>query len=136
MPANTKIKGDQAELAVAADLASHGYRLLFPYGENCPYDLMIDFGDRVCRIQVKYHSSDENTWIIKPYTMNGYTCHKYTDKDIDYIAGFDPRTKTIVYVPAVELGEGVNTITLRWTPTKNGQSKGIRFVSDYLLPPR
>jgi hypothetical protein len=34
--------GDTAELAVALDLRRRGYRVAFPYGEDCDYDLIVD----------------------------------------------------------------------------------------------
>jgi hypothetical protein len=38
---NRKAKGDLAELKVAADLRSRGYRIAFPYGEDWDYDLIL-----------------------------------------------------------------------------------------------
>jgi hypothetical protein len=50
-----------AELIVAAELVKRGYRVAFPYGEDCDFDLLfwqppsIDLE----RVQVKYAQSDE-----------------------------------------------------------------------------
>jgi hypothetical protein len=43
----TKKVGDMAELAIAADLSACGYRILFPYGEDCDYDLAIERDESV-----------------------------------------------------------------------------------------
>ena len=37
-----KQKGDLAELLVAADLRRRGYLISLPYGEDSPYDLVLD----------------------------------------------------------------------------------------------
>jgi hypothetical protein len=42
---NKKAKGDLAELKVAADLRSRGYKLAFPYGEDVDFDLILCRGD-------------------------------------------------------------------------------------------
>ena len=41
MELNKKAKGDLAELKVAADLRARGYRIAFPYGEDCDFDLIL-----------------------------------------------------------------------------------------------
>lgn len=40
MELNKKAKGDIAELKVAADPRSRGYKLAFPYGEDVDFDLI------------------------------------------------------------------------------------------------
>jgi hypothetical protein len=42
--ATLKQKGDLAELKVAADLVTQGWRILLPFGEDHDYDLGIDDG--------------------------------------------------------------------------------------------
>lgn len=56
--ATLKTKGDTAELMVAADLAGRGYRVAFPYGEDCDCDLILDRGNALERVQVKYTRSN------------------------------------------------------------------------------
>jgi PD-(D/E)XK endonuclease len=52
---NKKAKGDLAELKVAADLRSRGYKLAFPYGEDVDFDLILCRDDGALeRVQVKY----------------------------------------------------------------------------------
>ena len=35
-----KTKGDMAELIVAADLVKRGFRVAFPFGEDCDWDCL------------------------------------------------------------------------------------------------
>jgi hypothetical protein len=55
-----KTKGDLAELIVAADLVKRGFRVAFPFGEDCDWDLLFwrPPGTELERVQVKYSRSD------------------------------------------------------------------------------
>lgn len=50
---DTKLKADVAESAVVTELLKRGVRVLRPVGDRLPYDLALDLGGRLCRIQVK-----------------------------------------------------------------------------------
>jgi hypothetical protein len=56
---------------------------------------------------------------------------RYTAATIDWLAVYAATTTRCYYVPAAELGTGLNTITLRLTPARNGQRRGIRVAADY-----
>ena len=131
-----KTKGDLAELKVAADLLSRGYRISFPYGEDCDYDLICDTGDRLHRIQVKHTTSNGVVMAVKCFShslTNGRIrrTKRYTASSIDWLAVFDRSSGRCFYVPAEELGAGRSMIHLRLLETRNGQRKGIRFATDY-----
>jgi hypothetical protein len=63
-----KTKGDMAELIVAADLVKRGYRVAFPFGEDCDFDLLFwETGQReLQRVQVKYTTSDREVIVVRP----------------------------------------------------------------------
>jgi PD-(D/E)XK endonuclease len=132
-----KQKGDLAELMVAADLRRRGFKLAFPYGEDWDYDLIIEREGRLERLQVKYTKSDGAAILVRAYSLsltNGKVRSRkhYTAETIDWLAVYDVTSERCYYVPASELGNGMNTLTLRLSPTRNGQHQGIRFASDYL----
>ena len=134
--APTKQRGDQAELAVAADLAARGYRVLFPFGEDCSYDLAIDDGTSFARIQVKFVSAKKNVLVVPCRTnslTNGKVRHikHYTASMIDWLAAFEPVSGDCFYIPASELGDGRWGISLRLGPAANNQKRGVRMASDY-----
>jgi hypothetical protein len=56
--ASLKLKGDLAELKVAADLLERGCKVSLPFGEDCDYDLIADAGVVLHRIQVKFTESN------------------------------------------------------------------------------
>lgn len=134
--ASLKTKGDLAELKVAADLASRGCKLSFPYGEDCDYDLIADCEGELHRVQVKYAASDGKVIALRCMShslTNGrvrQTKH-YTDEMIDWIAVFDRTTDRCFYVHASELGAGRSVLHLRLSSALNNQQRRIRNASDY-----
>jgi len=132
----TKARGDQAELAVATDLIRRGYSVSFPYGEDTDYDLVLDRGDRLERIQVKYGESAGVRLEVRchSHSLTGgrvIRTKRYTAATIDWLAVYDGSTDRSFYIRATELGNGMSTITLRLKPAANNQRRGIRFAVDY-----
>jgi hypothetical protein len=135
---NRKGKGDLAELKVATDLIGRGYKIALPYGEDWDYDLIVcRDGESLERVQVKYARSDGCKVIVRTRShslTNGKVRHtkRYTSEMIDWLAVYDAATERIFYVPAAELGAGMNEMTLRLVPSLNGQVRRIRPAENYL----
>jgi hypothetical protein len=138
-PLNLKGKGDLAELMVAADLRRRGFRIAFPFGEDCDFDLVLIRDDRLERVQVKYAESDG---IVIPVRCSSHSLtngkvrktKRYTAKTIDLLAVYDRTSSRCYYVPASELGEGRSILHLRLKPALNKQYLGTRPAENYLLP--
>ena len=45
--------GNVTEAAVLAALVRHGHHVLIPFGDGLPYDLVVDAGDDLIRVQCK-----------------------------------------------------------------------------------
>ena len=135
-----KGRGDLAELKVAYDLVSRGYRIAFPYGEDWDFDLIVLRDDILERVQVKYSTPSNGVLCVRCGShslTNGKvrrTKH-YTAEMIGWLAVYDPVTDRCFYIPAHELGSGMSNLHLRLTPTRNGQSTGIRYAEDYASLP-
>jgi hypothetical protein len=132
-----KQKGDLAELAVAHDLLRRGYRIAIPYGEDHDYDLVVDRGRKLERLQVKYTRSDGKVVQVRCRShslTNGKVkaTKLYTAETIDWIAVYDATTDRCYYLPAAELGQGRTELLLRLTPARNNQRKRIRLAADFL----
>ena len=135
--AATKVKGDFAELMVAADLARRGYRVAIPFGENSDYDLVVEREDGLERVQVKHARSDGHVIEVRPMSLsltNGKVrrIKRYTSATIDWLAVYDVTTDRCYYIHASELGSGRRHLTLRLTAPRNGQAARIRYAADYL----
>lgn len=86
---DTKSVGDLSELIVALELARAGYSVSMPLGENQRYDLIIDDGDKLSRVQVKTGRLRRGAILFNTYSSHchrkGVACRPYTDQ-IDFSA--------------------------------------------------
>ncbi|MFC6954027.1 group I intron-associated PD-(D/E)XK endonuclease [Halorubellus litoreus] len=74
---NTEALGDETEVAILHQLVEAGWSVSIPFGDNDKYDLVVDDGDALCRIQCK------TAWRNKPETIR-FDTHSQTTKDGDY----------------------------------------------------
>jgi hypothetical protein len=131
--ATLKQKGDLAELKVATDLVTQGYRILLPFGEDHSYDLVIDDGGTLQRVQVKHTRSDGRVVNVRCFShslTNGRvraTKH-YTSEHIDWIAVWDAATDRCLYIAASMLGAGRNSFFLRYDAPRNNQRQRIHWA--------
>lgn len=138
MTRNTKEIGNLAELQCITGLYELGCDISIPFGNSQKYDLIMDYEGKLYKVQVK-HAKDEFTedkithfsfktrW--QGHNSSGYTQTSYTKDDIDFFATYHQGK---VYLIPVEECSGA-TKTIRYTPPKNGQRKGISFAEDYLV---
>ena len=136
-----KLKGDRAEIEVARDLIRRGYRIAIPYGEDWDFDLIFSRpgNERLERVQVKYCTSDGRVIELRArsYSLtNGKVrrVKRYTAATIDWLAAYDRTTDRCYYLPAAELGRGMDIVALRLVPPRNSQKRRIRLARDYLDP--
>lgn len=99
------IKGLKNELYCQYYFSSIGYNVSVPLGEDCKYDLIVDFNGNLTRIQVKACTEEENgiTFSVSSSSLKsgGKSIRRiYTKEDIDYFATV---YKEEVYMVPVEL---------------------------------
>ena len=130
--AETKRKGQVAEVAIMADALARGYRVSIPFGEDSPYDLVVERAGRLERVQCKYAKSDGRVVVVRCQCTNTWITTRYTVADIDWIATYDVTTARCYYVPASLLGEdGRSVVSLRLEPTANNQRIRVRWARDF-----
>src|SRR4051812_19859681 len=100
---------------VAADLIVRGYKVAFPYGEDWDFDLILCRDCQLERVQVKYTESDGTTICVRcrSHSLTGgrvISVKRYTAATIDWLAVYDRTTRCCYYVPASELGDGMNML--------------------------
>lgn len=130
--AETKRKGDLGEAMIMADVLRRGYQVAIPVGEDWRYDLIVLRHAKLERVQCKFTSSDGHAIQVKCRSTNNWVMHKYTAKDLDWLAVYDKTTDRCYFVPASLLGEGRTVIHLRLTQAKNGQQKGLLWAKDFV----
>ncbi len=126
---HSKSKGSLAELAVASILIEEGWHVLFPFGENSRYDLVIEKGGQFLRVQVKYVTPKNGSLIVNCRSSNNWSVKSYTADEIDFIAAYDSHEKRAYFIPVSEING--NVVTLRLSPTRNNQSINVRSAEYY-----
>jgi hypothetical protein len=131
---DTKSIGDVSEACVLAALVKAGYAVSRPFGENQRYDLIIDDGKRLKRVQVKtgrlragvveYSCSSSHTH------RGGVAARPYFGQ-ADVIAVYCPQNGKVYMVPENEFV--ATRAHLRLADPQNNQSRRIRWARDFEL---
>jgi PD-(D/E)XK endonuclease len=85
--------GELAELAFMYKASSLGFGVARPYGDSHPYDVLLQYGRRLLRIQVKsvfstYRSGNHLGYPVGVSRHQGRGRSGYSEDDIDFIAAF------------------------------------------------
>jgi len=73
---NTKQIGDETEVRVITALIAEGYSVSIPFGDNDKYDLVLDTGNQLLRVQCK------TGWIEDAGKKSTYL--RLTEPEIDH----------------------------------------------------
>jgi hypothetical protein len=126
----TATRGNAAEARILAEFVARGFDVLVPFGSGQPYDLVVDLGGPLLRVQCK------TAWLI-PRGCLAFNCrstdHGRGPQPYDGLADLfavylPPRDATyLIPIDAVAGFQG----RLRLEPTKNNQARGVRFAADF-----
>lgn len=100
-----KHKGIIAEQAVSLEAIQRGWTVSIPIGNNAPYDLIIDTGSKLLKIQVKsawYDSSKNNYMANTRMSKTNRKIYKqvhYCEGDFDFAIIYVPDTKDFYIIP-------------------------------------
>ena len=127
-------KGFVGETKVAIRAAQKGWKVSRPLTE-ARYDLVIDDGNCLLRAQVKYVDYVTQTGAFEVNLMSecrnsGYRkCYDASEVDvvIAYIAPLDE----VCWIGTDDF-HGRSTISLRDSPARNGQTKGVWMIEDFV----
>ena len=130
---NTKRVGNIGESAIIAEFVALGLPVFLPFGDNEVCDLVVDFGGKLQKIQVKTTENASKTYVRFKLNSRRYGAdYKYQPHEVDYFALYCIETKQSYLF---KNSEYLNTrsINLRFSKPKNGQEKNVRYAEDYLL---
>lgn len=131
---DTKRVGDRSEAKVLAALIDAGYDVSVPFGENQRYDLIIDDGSALFRVQVKTGRLRDGVIIYNcssSHAHRGGVSRPYFGQ-IEYLAVYCPDTGKVYMLPEEELTS--TNAHLRVSPARNNMVKTIRWASRFELP--
>src|SRR3954454_4143285 len=130
-----KAKGDRSTLAIMLALHEAGFEVLVPFGENSRYDLVIDDGRSLKRVQCK--TGRLRCGAVRFAACSSYAHHpnpKMVVRDylgqIDFFGVYCLDTGAAYLVP-VESPQVRKRGSLRVAPAKNNQRRGVRLAADY-----
>jgi prevent-host-death family protein len=131
-------KGNIAELAIALEATRAGIDVLRPVAEHGRYDLVLDLGSRLLRVQCKWGSLVRRSGVIcvrvggSRHTPQGYVTSTYSADEIDAIGVYCGESGAVFVVP-VDVVAGKRQLHLRLDPARNGQRACINLAEHYRL---
>jgi hypothetical protein len=130
-----KAKGDRSVLAIMLALSEAGYDLLVPFGENTRYDLAIDDGSQLSRVQCKTGrlrggAVTFNVCSTYAHHPNPRVIRRDYQGQVDFFAVFCPDNRRAYLIPIAELPMRRQG-RLRVDPPRNNQRVGIRFAAEF-----
>lgn len=130
----SKQLGNITEVSVMLEFLKLGYNVLTPYGDCERYDFVVDINNKFYKIQVKTCKEVEEGKIQFNTSSTHYSEGKcihdsYTKEEIDYFATI--YNGKCYLVPVEQCGG--RTVSIRFIPTKNGQTRGVKMAENYEL---
>ena len=131
---NTNQKGSIAEAAIALEAVKLGLEVLFPMGEGRRYDLVIDTGPRLLRVQCKWGRRQGDVIVVSTRTCRstprGYVRTTYTSDEIEGFGVYCPDYHQCLWLPIADFA-GLTDVHLRTAPARNNQKQLVRWAADY-----
>lgn len=130
----TKIKGNLVELQCLMKFMSMGFECSTPYGDSSKYDIIVDIGRELLRIQCKKSHFVDNgntiqfSCIAQTTNTQKTTKHIYTSEQIDYFATC--WQDNVYLIPVDECSQ---TKSLRITPKNKNTPASVNMAEDYLV---
>ena len=128
----TREKGNRTEAKILAAFIEAGYLVLLPFGDGHKYDLVINDGLHLQRVQCKTGRVRNGCLMFNACSFSGNGGIRRDYRDLaDLFAVLNPETGDVYIIPVEEVGRTI--ASLRLDPPMNGQSKRIRWAKSYLL---
>jgi prevent-host-death family protein len=133
---NPNHKGNVAELAIAKEAARLGLSVLKPLTEHEVYDLALDVGGRILRVQCKWANHADGVVQIRASrsrtSRRGYIRYSYRADEIDALGAYCGDLDRCYLLP-VSMVAGKHLVHLRTAPTRNNQRASVNFAAEYEL---
>ena len=131
---NSNRKGAIAEAEITAAAVRLGYMVLRPTTDGLRYDLAIDDGTNLVRLQCKWAQRKGDVVAVYARTSRltpaGYVHTVYSSSEIDAVAAYCAELDTCYLIPA-DVIDGRGMVHLRLEPAKNGQRGAVTMAAEY-----
>ena len=124
----TNMKGDIAELAVAKRFLELGYWVSMPFGDDAPYDLLVDIDGEIKRVQVKHLKPYKDTIRFRMYSDTGRDYREV----VDIMVGYNSEDGNCYMIKPKDF-ELKSMLSLKLNKPKNNQTKGINLAENYKI---
>lgn len=134
---DNSIKGGIAQAKAEIRALEKGFIISKPIIEGTRYDMILDDGEKLSRVQVKYaggKQTSSNGCVVVDFrktSNNGKVKEGYSSKEVDVIIVYIPQVDKLCWFPT-KLLEGKTTLTIRYEKAKNNQTKNVILVDDYI----
>jgi PD-(D/E)XK endonuclease len=130
---STNQKGAIAESAITAEAVRLGVGVFRAVADE-RYDLVLDIGARLLRVQCKTAAFNGDVLVIRCYscrrTAGGMLKRSYTSDEIDAVAAYCDELGRCFLIP-INRVDGLSTIQLRLVRAKNNQARRINWANDF-----
>lgn len=123
------------ELQLLAKFAENGCTVFFPFGGNTKIDIIIEYRNKLYKIQCKhssifYEDGELSYAVFKTHwKRRDGTKVAYSKEEIDFFATMIAGEAYLIPIEETTSSEK----RIRFLPPKNGQIKGITFAKDYTM---
>ncbi len=136
MDHNPNVKGNAAELAIAAEAAQLGLAVYMPLTEHGRCDLVLGIAGRLVRVQCKWAQKKGDVVFVRlatsRRTRDGYLRTTFAATEIDAVGAYCEELNTCFLIP-IEIAEGKQAISLRLAAARNGQRAALNWADQYRL---
>jgi hypothetical protein len=136
---DTKLKSDIAESAVLTELLKRGFSVLKPVGDRLPYDIALDSGGKLVRIQVKsaWFSKEAGCHIVdvrRTKTNRRHMLRKlYGAQDFDFAVIYLNDLDVFYVMPVSVFTSFGSTISLVETEKRQRKPKSAEYRNRWEL---
>ena len=121
-------RGNVSEAVVLSRYVEVGFLVSTPFGVGAPYDLVVDTGAELLRVQVKTGRVRNGVIEFETRRTRSRTLrNSYREGEVDYFAIYSPELDKVYVMKAREGVFG----KLRVKPTGNNQQMFVKWAEDY-----
>ena len=134
---NNKSIGNIGEAKALAKFVEYGFPVFIPFGENEKADMIVEFNNKLNRIQVKTSFHADQGKMIFDLTSNrkiknNYIRRKYEQNEIDYFVCYNVLRNKLYLIPIEDIQNKSNIVIRYYRPKINNLSR-VRKEYDYLF---